>query len=129
MINAGERNFKNFYLEDRNYFNFDTVSGVSADLFFNQYEIVTDHSLYPWEEKVTEKGREAKDMAIWRNYQIQPSTNEYFKMFIRRSTKNYSFTRSFQKIDETFAYIGGLFGTIIFLLIFLNLYSKYVYEM
>ena len=37
--------------------------------------------------------------------------------------------RSFQKLDQTLSYIGGLFGTIILLLISLKFYSKYSYEL
>ena len=51
------------------------------------------------------------------------------KLFIRKSAESVFVVRSFQKIDETFSYIGGLFGTIILLFIFLTLYSKYSYEL
>ena len=36
--------------------------------------------------------------------------------------------RSFQKIDEILAYIGGLFGTITMALFMLNKYNEYSFE-
>ena len=36
--------------------------------------------------------------------------------------------RSYQKLDENFSYIGGLYGTILSFMVFLNLYDKYSYE-
>ena len=38
-------------------------------------------------------------------------------------------SRSYQKLDQTFSFIGGLFGTFSLLLSFLRLYSKYNYEL
>ena len=55
--------------------------------------------------------------------------NEYFKFYLRKSASNYQVTRTFRKLDSTFSYIGGLFGTIILILSFLKLYSKYCYEL
>lgn len=48
---------------------------------------------------------------------------------MRKAAKQIEAERSFQKLDQTLSYIGGLFGTLILLLLFLNLYSKYSYEL
>jgi len=40
----------------------------------------------------------------------------------------FEYHRSFQKIDATFSYIGGLYGAVLILFIFMGLYSKYSYE-
>ena len=61
-------------------------------------------------------------------FQVQ-SNNQYFKFYWRKSASSVQINRSFQKLDQTFSYIGGLFGTIILLLIFLKFYSKYSYEL
>lgn len=50
VINADENTYLKYYLEDRNYFVFDTVTGVSANLFLGDYKVTTDHSLFPWAE-------------------------------------------------------------------------------
>jgi hypothetical protein len=72
-------------------------------------------------------GMYTSQTAVGQNYQIQASTNQYFKFYIRKAATQMQFTRTFQKIDQTFSYIGGLFGTIILLLLPLNIYSKYLY--
>ena len=57
------------------------------------------------------------------------SKNEYFKFNWRKAANKAQITRTFQKLDQTLSYIGGLFGTIVLLLIFLKFYSKYSYEL
>ena len=37
VLNPGDKNFIKYYLEDRNYFSFRTTTGVSTDIFFNDY--------------------------------------------------------------------------------------------
>ena len=48
VINANDKKYISYYLEDRNYFSFDTITGVSANLFFTQYNIETDITILPW---------------------------------------------------------------------------------
>lgn len=62
------------------------------------------------------------------NYVID-SSNAYFKFYLRKSSSNESIQRRFQKLDETFSYIGGLFGIIILFMSILKIYSKYCYEL
>ena len=68
------------------------------------------------------------DTAVGQTYQLGAS-NQYFKLYLRKAPHDQSFSRSFQKLDQTFSYIGGLFSTIVLLLMFLNFYSKYSYEL
>ncbi len=51
VINAGDIEYLNYYLEDSNYFTFNTVTGINANLYFSDYSIETDHSIFPWEDK------------------------------------------------------------------------------
>lgn len=67
-------------------------------------------------------------MAVGQNYRMS-STEPYFKFYLRKGAANYSYVRAVQKLDQTLSYIGGLFGTLAILLMFLNLYSKYSYEL
>lgn len=39
LINSGSEKYLDYYLEDRNYFSFDTVTGSNANLFFSEYNI------------------------------------------------------------------------------------------
>jgi hypothetical protein len=49
--------------------------------------------------------------------------------FIFKSPKSQTITRSFQKIDEVLAYIGGLFGTISIALFLVSIYNEYSFEL
>ena len=60
------------------------------------------------------------------NYKVR--TTEYLKLFLRKSPMSISITRSFRKVDDTLSYIGGLFGTITFLFIFVSWYNELSYE-
>ena len=39
VLNAGDADYINYYLEDSNYFSFNTNIGVSANLFYSEYSI------------------------------------------------------------------------------------------
>lgn len=67
--------------------------------------------------------------ASGQNYQVVNSSTSFLQFNIRKAANNQQITRSFQKLDQTFSYIGGLFGTISLLLSFLKLYSKYTYQL
>lgn len=54
--------------------------------------------------------------------------NVYFQMNIAKSSFHYDYERSFQKVDETLSFIGGLYGAVLILFVGLSFYSKYSYE-
>lgn len=49
VLNPGDPSFINYYLEDSNYFSFDTYTGISANLFYNDYKVTSDNSIMPWQ--------------------------------------------------------------------------------
>ncbi len=54
--------------------------------------------------------------------------NEYARIYLRKANQSYEITRSFAKVDETLAFIGGLLGFVLLLLTFLNVYNKFSFE-
>ncbi len=128
VINAGQKEFLRYYLEDKNYFSFDTFTGVSANLFFGEYSITTDSSILPWMEEQDIEGIQTSERAIGQSYRMTAG-EDYFKFYLRKGPSKDVHTRSFQKLDQTLSYIGGLFGTLTLLLAFLSVYSKYCYEL
>lgn len=56
------------------------------------------------------------------------SNNQYAKIYLRKSSEKLDISRSYQKLDESLAYIGGLLGTVILLMAFMSIYSKFCYE-
>jgi hypothetical protein len=97
-------------------------------LFFNQYDVETDETILPWQVYSNDDGVKTDDIAVGQNYRMTAG-DQYFKFYLRKGAANYQYGRSFQKIDETLSYIGGLFGTLAIFLMFLNTYSKYCYEL
>lgn len=61
--------------------------------------------------------------------QYKVRSNEYAKLYIRKSPLSIEITRSFRRIDDTFAYIGGLFSTLLLIFRFMNLYNELSYQM
>lgn len=52
----------------------------------------------------------------------------YAVFFFFKSPVSINYVRSFQKLDEVLAYIGGLFGTIIIAFFLMSSYNAYKYE-
>ena len=50
-------------------------------------------------------------------------------MVLRRASTAVIVERGFKKIDETFSYIGGLFGFVVILLLFMKEYTEYSFEL
>lgn len=82
----------------------------------------------PWNENKEVIGTQMLANAVGQTYTVS-SKNQYFKFNWRKAANKAQINRNFQKLDQTFSYIGGLFGTILLLLIFLKFYSKYSYEL
>lgn len=69
------------------------------------------------------------DSLFIQNIQTKVIHNDtYFQLHVIKSEFRYDSTRAFRKIDETLSYIGGLYGAVLILFIFLSFYSKYGYE-
>jgi hypothetical protein len=54
--------------------------------------------------------------------------DDYIKFYIRKSSESISIKRAFKKIDITLSYIGGLFSSIISVLIIMVKYNEASYE-
>lgn len=52
----------------------------------------------------------------------------YGSFLIAKSPISLAFDRSFQKLDDVFSYIGGLFGTILIFFFVISSYNTYKYE-
>jgi hypothetical protein len=98
VINAGDKDYLNYYLEDSNYFSFNTITGVNANLFFSEYNIETDHSIFPWPSTTVEKGALTPSSANSQTYAVTDA-NEYAKIYLRKSSQRIDISRKFAKID------------------------------
>lgn len=127
ILNGEEREFRSLYLEDMNYFPFTNTNGVNANLFITSYSVSTDESIYPVQDIQTVTGGIVTSLAQMHNYQVQ--SDEYLKFYLRKSSQDIEVERSFRKVDETLSYIGGLFSAILGILIMVNFFNEFSYEL
>ena len=59
---------------------------------------------------------------------LMTAKRPYAQISFNKATFTTSYTRSFNKVDNYFSYVGGLIGTIIGLIFILNLYTQKAYE-
>jgi hypothetical protein len=70
IINADNQDYKQTFIEDRNYFTFTTTYGMRVSAEIEQIEIDTDISIMPYTNVVTEFVSSIPELMIARNLQI-----------------------------------------------------------
>lgn len=60
-------------------------------------------------------------------YPLSTDAPVYAKIYFRKAANIYSVNRSFQKLDETLSYVGGLFGIIVVFCTVFSIYDKFAY--
>lgn len=126
-INPGNDVYKSFYLEDRNYATFTSTFGVSAYLGVEEDTIETDNSLMPYESIESETVLTIPDL-FNSVYYVTSGNKPYAEVVFTKNPETTTYTRSFNKVDTYFSYVGGLIGTIIGLIFILNSYTEMAYE-
>lgn len=100
---------------------------MNANLYYSEYSIETDHSIFPWASTSTDDGVINIEPTNSQVFSVL-NTTTYAKIYLRKSSERLDVSRSFQKLDQTLSYIGGLLGTVILLLVIISLYSQFCYE-
>lgn len=129
-INPGEKEYLSYYLDDTNEYPFSNKIGVNANLFFSQYTIKTDDSILPqpFSSKKVEKGSFVDgNLDAVKNYMVD--SNVYARVSLRKSMNSVVIERSFRRVDDTLSYIGGLFGGLIMLMVFIKKYNEYSFNL
>lgn len=83
--------------------------------------------MFPWADKSEDSGAIVVDQAVSQTFSVT-SNSQYAKIHLRKSSERFGITRSFAKIDETLAYIGGMLSFLLLILTFMNFYTKFCYE-
>ena len=81
----------------------------------------------PWADKSEDSGVRVVNQANSQTFSVT-SNSQYAKIYLRKSSERFDITRSFAKIDETLAYIGGMLGFLLVILTFMNFYTKFCFE-
>ena len=56
QINSGKKNYKQYYIEDKSYSIFGSSIGSESFLYFTDYTVSTDYSIWPFENQVKDSG-------------------------------------------------------------------------
>jgi hypothetical protein len=97
---------------------------VEAIAEIEQAAIDTDISIMPYTDIVTEFVNYIPDLMIVRNLQV---TGDYVSVQFSKSSRTTTYSRSFNKLDNYFSYIGGLLGSALGIFFLLNYYSEQSY--
>ena len=125
-VNPSSQKYKEIYIEDSNYFMFTSQLGLENHVYIEQGTIITDMSIMPYSNKVTQTVTRVPK-AFQKDYiltQGQPMSSIIFK----KSSQLTKYVRSFNKVDAYLSYVGGLVGTIITLVFFMGKYTEKAYE-
>jgi hypothetical protein len=101
--------------------------GAVSNAFVQDYTIETDISLLPYTDNVVDQGTIIPELFQTIVFQITGTT--YATFFIMKSSKSTSYVRSFNKVDSFFSYVGGLVGTILGLMLFMQKFTEMAYEL
>jgi hypothetical protein len=92
----------------------------------DDYSIETDSSIMPLTNIQTESGGIVTTPSI-KNIFLR-ITDNYAEFIFYKSTTSNNITRSFEKLDNVFSYIGGLFGTVLIFFFLVSSYNTYKFE-
>jgi len=122
LINPGDSNYLDYFLEDRNYMRFTTQLGMMSSGFVKDYSIITDVSLMPYSQTVEDDGVVITD--LFQNIAYQVTNDNYASFFLMKSSSSVAYQRSFNKIDSFLSYVGGLVGTILGFMLIVQAYTE-----
>ena len=101
--------------------------GMEMYIYNADYSITTDESILPFQETHTENGSMVT-LVNSNSYLLGNSSDIYANLYFYRAPESYIYSRTYQKIIDTFSYIGGLLGAILILVFIVNFYNEYAYE-
>jgi hypothetical protein len=123
LINPDNDEYLTYYLEDSNYITFSQHGGEEGRLLVEDFQISTDESILPFSNYLLESGGIITQNALKSTY--TEITDTYAIFFFYKSPTSKMYDRNFQKLDEVFAYIGGLFGIILIAFFLVSNYNTY----
>lgn len=128
LINPQNADYLSSYLEDKYYVMIGPNYGAEMYIYNADYLITTDESILPFTAQHVDAGPILS--TVQSNVYLMGNTSEiYCFIYFYRSAESFVIDRSFQKIIDAFSYVGGLLGAVLIMLIFVNFYNEYSYEM
>lgn len=119
--------YKSFYLEDESYAIFGDNLGSETILYFTDYTVSTDYSIWPFEDIVEDKGCIVESLAI--NHPFQTNINgSYITFTLAKSSNSIVYNREVQKISSVFSFMGGMIGAVSAVLFVIKVYTSVAFE-
>ena len=92
QINPDKKDYKQYYLEDGSYIIFGRSLGSETFLYFTDYTVSTDYSIWPFEHVIEDKGAIVEENAI--NHPFQTNINSTYLTFnLVKSANSIIYTR------------------------------------
>lgn len=125
-VNSGDLAPVKYYLEDRNYFGFTLDSTGAANIYLTEQIISTDSSLFPWTSITNQTVLVVDQPAEVKTSMAQKDV--YISIYLRKSPYYKLSYRSFQKLQDLFSAIGGLFGFAVTFFLVIQNYNQAAYQ-
>jgi hypothetical protein len=126
-INPNSQDYKTFSVDDINYLPFTSKLGISSLAFLEEDIIETDESIMPFTSIQTESIKHVPD-PFTTSYLLTGQGQELAEINFQKAHSKATYSRSFNKMDTYFSYVGGLVGTIIAFAFILSFYNEKAYE-
>ena len=92
QINSDQKEYKKYYLEDMSYVIFGRTMGSESFLYFTDYTISTDYSIWPYQHIVEDKGCIVENLAV--NHPFQTNINStYVTLSLAKSPNSLVYNR------------------------------------
>ena len=124
-FNAQQKDYHFPLYEDRNEFTFMLDKGVEASAYIAEVVAETDESILPFETIKEESFLSV--LEPFRTTFKTTSSGTYVRLTWYKSPMTMICHRSFNKVDEYLAYVGGLIGAMVALLFIMSNFSEKAY--
>ena len=128
VINPDQKDYIQYYLEDRNFLIFTKEMGLEMNLFYQDVTINSDVSIIPFEDIETDKINLLGFFPTLYPYKHTPE-KPFARFYMVKDQASVTYTRAVQKVSAVLSFIGGIIGAVLGLLIILNAYTSFSFEL
>jgi hypothetical protein len=122
LINAMQKDYISYQAEMKDYIIFSRTMGSEAWLYFSDYTINTDESIWPYPYNTVRKGWIAQEKSINHPYTVGPRM-PLVTLILAKSSNSLVYDRQVQKVAAVFSYVGGLVGAVTAFLFLVKSYT------
>lgn len=102
--------------------------GTETRIYFSDYTINTDYSIWPFTDEKTDIGFMAETLNTQHPYAITQAGTAYVGMYINKDARSLIYEREVQKLSTVFSFMGGLIGALMAVMFIINAYTSFSFE-